>query len=184
MANKKRRCAGIWPASIERKTARSWKKPRSVGGCIGQVLQTSNSSVWLLYDWDQSCSDTHGSAVLSMIVSLNRRLDSCSNYNPERQFFSHLLQYLTAASGLRIELQNWMVTSYDVEFGRQIGSGGLCVLWSIMASLPLHWFWICNSGQVFLGTWNNTSVAIKVVGDVTPRSIVRHGWVFCYLPVC
>jgi hypothetical protein len=41
------------------------------------------------------------------------------------KFFSQVLRYLTTSSGIRVELQNWMITSYDVEFGRKIGSGGL-----------------------------------------------------------
>lgn len=62
---------------------------------------------------------------MAMIVSLQRRLDNRSDGNRERQFFSHVLRYLTRSSGIRVELQNWMITSYDVEFGQKIGCGGL-----------------------------------------------------------
>jgi hypothetical protein len=68
-----------------------------------------------------------------MIVALQRRLDSRSDGGRERQFFSHVLLYLTTTSGLRIELQNWMVTSYEVEFGLKIGSGGLYVFSVVVA---------------------------------------------------
>jgi hypothetical protein len=64
-----------------------------------------------------------------MIVSLQRRLDHYSVDERERQFFSHALRYLTVSSGLRVELQNWMITSYEVEFGPQIGSGSLYVIY-------------------------------------------------------
>jgi hypothetical protein len=60
-----------------------------------------------------------------MIVSLRRRLDGLLDSDRERRFFSHVLRYLMTTSGLRVELQNWMVTSYEVEFGQKIGSGGL-----------------------------------------------------------
>jgi len=86
-------------------------------------------------------------------VSIQRRLDNCSDSDQERQFFAHVLRYLTASTGRRVELQNWMITSYEVEFGAQIGSGGF--------------------GQVFMGTWNNTQVAFKVLSTqdgVTPSS--------------
>jgi hypothetical protein len=102
-----------------------------------------------------------------MIVSLQRRLDSCSDGSRERQFFSHVLLYLTTSSGLRIELQNWMVTSYEVEFGPKIGSGGLYVFSIVVVNLHSVLFanydYERNSGQVFLGTWNNTQIALKVL---------------------
>jgi hypothetical protein len=60
-----------------------------------------------------------------MIVSLQRRLDGRLDGDRERRFFLHVLRYLMTTSGLRVELQNWMVTSYEVEFGQKIGSGGL-----------------------------------------------------------
>lgn len=66
---------------------------------------------------------------MAMMVSLQRRLDFRSDGARELQFFSHVLQYLTASSGHRVKLQNWMVTSYEVEFGPKIASGGLYVLY-------------------------------------------------------
>jgi hypothetical protein len=66
-----------------------------------------------------------------MIVSLQRHLDHCSDGDPERKFFLHVLLHLTTASGIRVELQNWMITSYEVEFDRKIGSGGLYVIFLV-----------------------------------------------------
>ena len=65
---------------------------------------------------------------MAMMISLQRRLDNVSDGDQERQFFSHALRYLTTASGRQVEMESWMITSYEVEFGRRIGSGGLCVL--------------------------------------------------------
>ena len=62
---------------------------------------------------------------MAMIVSLQRRLEGRSDGDRERQFFSHVMRYLTTSSGIRVELQSWMITYYDVEFGQKIGSGGL-----------------------------------------------------------
>ena len=78
------------------------------------------------------CLDMQQSNAMAMMVSLQRRLDHHSDGDGERQFFSHVLRYLTATSGRQIEMENWMITSYEVEFGPQIGSGGLYVL---------HWSW-------------------------------------------
>ena len=115
-----------------------------------------------------------------MIVSLQRRLDSRSDGSRERRFFSHVLLYLTTSSGLRIELQNWMVTSYEVEFGPKIGSGGLYVFSIVVLNLHGVLFvnYECNSGQVYLGTWNNTQIALKVLVTETgtfPSSTVGCG---------
>jgi len=49
----------------------------------------------------------------------------------------------------------------------------------ILASHGLRWygFWIPNSSQVFIGTWNNTQVALKVLATdtgLTSSSMVRY----------
>ena len=73
------------------------------------------------------CTDMHQSNVMAMMVSLQRRLDHHVDGDQEQKFFSHALQYLTTSSGRQVEIQDWMITSYEVEFGPQIGSGGLYV---------------------------------------------------------
>jgi hypothetical protein len=72
--------------------------------------------------------------IMAMMVSLQRRLDHRSDDNRERQFFSHTLEYLTTASGRQVEMENWMITPYEVEFGPLIGSGGLYVVCSLCSS--------------------------------------------------
>jgi hypothetical protein len=67
----------------------------------------------------------HQDNVMAMMVSLQRRLDHHSDADGERQFFSHALRYLTTSSGRQVEIENWMITCYEVEFGPKIGSGGL-----------------------------------------------------------
>jgi hypothetical protein len=114
---------------------------------------------------------------MAMMVSLQRRLDNLSDGERERQFFSHALRYLITASGRQVEMENWMITSYEVELGRRIGSGGLYAIFLVsifcaFCSLVLN----DHSGEVFMGTWNNTQVAIKVMktdGGVMPSSTVR-----------
>ena len=64
---------------------------------------------------------------MAMMVSLQRRLQTGSDDNRERQFFAYTLRYLTTFSGRQVEMEDWMVTSYEVEFGHEIGSGGLYV---------------------------------------------------------
>lgn len=71
--------------------------------------------------------DVQQSNVMAMMVSLQRRLDNQSASDRERRFFSHSLQHLSTSSGRQLEIENWMITAYEVEFGNEIGSGGLYV---------------------------------------------------------
>jgi hypothetical protein len=59
------------------------------------------------------------------MVFLQRRLDNHSGDDRDLQFFSRTLRCLTTISGRQVEVKDWMITSYEVEFGRLIGSGGL-----------------------------------------------------------
>ena len=63
--------------------------------------------------------------MMAMMVSLQKRLDNRSDSARELQFYSHSLHYLTTSSGCHVQLEDWMVTSYEVDFGHEIGSGGL-----------------------------------------------------------
>lgn len=59
------------------------------------------------------------------MVSLERRLQTATDGEQERQFFAHTLHYLTTSSGRQVELEGWVITSYEVEFGQEISSGSL-----------------------------------------------------------
>jgi hypothetical protein len=62
------------------------------------------------------------------------------------------------------ERRNTQIDSYYRRIGRSIES--------------FHVSCDHNSGQVFLGTWNNTPVALKVLttqGGIVPSSMVRYG---------
>ncbi|KAJ7759819.1 kinase-like domain-containing protein [Mycena olivaceomarginata] len=78
--------------------------------------------------------DINQKNILAMIVSIERRIE---------EFYSHTLQYLSSISSQHITLQDWMISSFEVDYGPQIGAGGF--------------------GTVFKGTWNRTAVAIKVL---------------------
>jgi hypothetical protein len=115
-----------------------------------------------------------------MMVSLKKRLRMGSDADRERQFFTHvlqyLLQYLTTCGKCQVELETWMITSYEVEFGPEIGSGGLyvfCIL--VPTSIIPHCVFI--SGKVFKGKWNNAMVALKVLvieNGIAPSPTVRQ----------
>jgi hypothetical protein len=78
--------------------------------------------------------DMQHNNAMAMMVSLQRRLDHLPDDDREGQFCSHALRYLTTASGRQLEMEDWMITSYEVEFGRQIGTGGLYVLYCGLVS--------------------------------------------------
>ncbi|KAF7358835.1 Kinase-like protein [Mycena sanguinolenta] len=92
--------------------------------------------------------DINHNNMLAMMVSLERRLEQCGNErDPEHKFYAHTLQYLTTTSRQKVEMEDWMISGFDVEYGPQIGMGGF--------------------GTVFKGTWNRTEVAIKLVRNPT-----------------
>jgi hypothetical protein len=65
---------------------------------------------------------------MAMMVSLQRRLQTgSSDEDPERQFFTQALRYLKTSIKRQVAIEDWMITSYDVEFANKIGSGGLYV---------------------------------------------------------
>jgi hypothetical protein len=66
-------------------------------------------------------------AMMASLQRLERHLPADQSADQERHFFSHSLQFLTRHSGQFVNLENWMVTPMEVEFGHQIGAGGLCV---------------------------------------------------------
>jgi hypothetical protein len=73
-------------------------------------------------------TDVHQRNMMAMMVPLQRRLQIGSDEQREQQFFAHTLRYLTTSSGRQVEMHDWMITSYEVEFGHEIGSGGLYVV--------------------------------------------------------
>ncbi|KAJ7191425.1 kinase-like domain-containing protein [Mycena pura] len=96
--------------------------------------------------------------MMSVMVPIQRKLDSQEYANkPEHAFLSSTMQYLTSTSGKQVEIEDWMISSLEVDYVTEIGTGGF--------------------GKVYLGTWNHTEVAIKVVRTtrgITPDvSILR-----------
>jgi hypothetical protein len=63
--------------------------------------------------------------MLAMMASLQQRLNATPNNNQEQTFYSHTLQYLTSMSGRQVQLEDWMISSFDVDYGREVGVGGL-----------------------------------------------------------
>jgi hypothetical protein len=75
--------------------------------------------------YDLHVPDASQNNMISMMASLQRCLEQRPTRDRERQFYSHSLEYLSIASGSVVELDKWTITSFEVEFGQKIGSGGL-----------------------------------------------------------
>jgi hypothetical protein len=74
---------------------------------------------------------------MAVSVSLQKLLNKTTSGDRESKFFSRSIQFLATSSGHRVKLQSWMITSLEVEFGREIGRGGLCVHLSLLVPVGL-----------------------------------------------
>jgi hypothetical protein len=72
-----------------------------------------------------SVPDVQQNNMVAMMAFLQGQLDQNLGGVRERQLFSSSLRYLSTASGRQVQLEDWMVTSFDLEFGPEIGAGGL-----------------------------------------------------------
>ncbi|KAJ7624397.1 kinase-like domain-containing protein [Roridomyces roridus] len=105
--------------------------------------------------------DVNQGNMMAIMVSIERKLASQRVKRMtavQQTFYGHALQYLTVLSGQQVKAEDWMITPFEVDFGKEVGSGGF--------------------GRVYRGTWNHTEVAIKVVRNVagvTPRAEVLRG---------
>ncbi|KAJ7232272.1 kinase-like domain-containing protein, partial [Mycena rebaudengoi] len=90
----------------------------------------------------------------AMMVFLMRQTKTSSSQDgPEYEFCSQALRRLSIMSGQRLDIEDWMVTVYEVDREEKIGSGGF--------------------GDVYRGIWHKTQVALKIIrtgGGVTPTS--------------
>lgn len=84
--------------------------------CIIDILLISASSGF---------SELQDNDMVPIMVCLQRQLESRSIGGRERQFFSHVVQYLSSFTGSQVNVENWMITPYEVDFGQRIGVGGL-----------------------------------------------------------
>lgn len=84
--------------------------------------------VWFLLT--QAIVTTIGNDAVPIIICLQRRISMETDDHRELQFFSHVLGFLAASTGLEVEVKNWMISPYEVELEGKIGSGGLFVCYA------------------------------------------------------
>ncbi|KAJ7903252.1 kinase-like domain-containing protein [Mycena leptocephala] len=100
--------------------------------------------------------DVNQQNMVAMMVSIERRMEEegRKGNDAEQRFYLHTLQYLTSTSGQEIKVEDWMISSFEVDYGAEIGAGGLQA-------------YMGHSGTVFKGTWNRTEVAIKLIHNTS-----------------
>ena len=65
---------------------------------------------------------------MAMMIAIQKALKDQDMPTRERQFMRWSLSCLCSMSGQQPEkIQHWTITSFEVEFGLEIGSGGLYV---------------------------------------------------------
>jgi hypothetical protein len=95
-----------------------------------QLMQTLSTCFWEAqsrFQFILLLEDAHQRNMMAMMVSLQRRLQTGSDDDLQQRFFTHTLKCLSTYSGRQVEMEDWMITCYEVEFGHEIGSGGLYV---------------------------------------------------------
>lgn len=106
------------------------------------MLSASDTNFLLYTIHEFVVLDARVNDIIPIMICLQRRLDEQLDDNDrEREFFLHTLEYLTASHGSDVVAENWMVTSYEVEFGPRIGVGGLYVCsraWLCAVSSLIH----------------------------------------------
>jgi hypothetical protein len=63
--------------------------------------------------------------MMAMMATLQKLVTKQLLGERDHDFCTRTLNYLVTKSGRHIEPERWMVTAYEVDFGMEIGSGGL-----------------------------------------------------------
>lgn len=109
--------------------------------------------------------DMQHNSKMAITIFLQKGLDKNLITNKhEVHFIKHCLHYLVSTSHEKYHIDSWTVTSFEVEFGELIGSGGF--------------------GQVYQGFWNKTPVALKVLktqDGVRPSSVMIRKEIMMWL---
>jgi hypothetical protein len=63
------------------------------------------------------------------MVSLQKQLNNQSFDRTEQNFYTHTLEYLMSRSGKAVKVEDWMIASFEVDYGEEISAGGLCSGW-------------------------------------------------------
>ena len=75
---------------------------------------------------NEDITEVHHNNMVAMMTSLQKFILQRLGSERERRFVSSTLNHLAEFSSESItDIESWMITAFDVEFGPQIGSGGL-----------------------------------------------------------
>ena len=128
-------CPTERPRAAASNVERLGKRPTPPDGCIRCILEPFHKLEKSLTT-SSSFQDINRNEPVAMMAALQCRIGKREE-DILIQFYTTSLRYLTAASGKKVDVTPWTITSFDVEFGSQIGAGGLCVL-SIILRVKLN----------------------------------------------
>lgn len=130
--------------AVEKRTSSDHRSTniKRAPGCAGGKSTPAHGSTSYVYlpcsiplDVDSMlCEDAKESNIMATMASLDQRLTQQLGGDRERAFFTHSLRLLKIVSGHQVDINNWTITSYEVEFVRKIGYGGLYELFTIVAT--------------------------------------------------
>ncbi|KAJ7483808.1 hypothetical protein B0H11DRAFT_2020595 [Mycena galericulata] len=58
---------------------------------------------------------------VAMMVSIQKQLNHHNVDRAEQTFYTHTLEYLTSRSGQNVKVEDWMISSFEVDYGPEIG---------------------------------------------------------------
>ncbi|KAG7439931.1 kinase-like protein [Guyanagaster necrorhizus] len=117
---------------------------------LGRLRKLENNQMMLM----EMIGANHEN-IMAMISSLQRQMTNGAGGKPEQRFFTRTLRHLSTINKKSVKTEPWTITSYDVEFEKQIDEGGF--------------------GKVYKGVWHRKIVAIKVFkSDASPNTEGIH----------
>jgi len=78
----------------------------------------------LVYNRSFTLLGAQSHSMEAMRISLQKILEERSGGDRELEFVASSVRYLSIASRHHMRRESWMITSFDIEYGREIGSGG------------------------------------------------------------
>ena len=110
--------------------------------------------------------------MMAVLAAIKKRLNVRLGGERERTFLERSMQYLSTASGCQVQVEDWMITSYEVEFGQQIGAGGLYVA-------PLLWYPLFTD---HIGSVGKSSKGIGIILQLPSRLLGQQPELYQALP--
>jgi hypothetical protein len=115
--------------------------------------------------------------------ALETRISQAAGNTIEQKFAQNSLEEINARGSRLIAASSWTITALEIDFGDELDSGGLCILFLQIRMTSSHF---SSSGVVKQGNWNRLPVAVKsfqmtgIKLSISDRQVSRYsilyGW--------